>query len=181
MRSIVAFIVLIALIGCDSEKKESANTPEEVIESIKEMESKISAGGTKVDTVLHENLVRLYMGFVSNNAQHKKVPEFLFRASQIAMGGGMNTRAIEIANQLVRDFPNYEGSPEAALMVGFIYENRLDQKGQAAEQYEKVIDMYPRDRMAIQARVSLRNLNTSDEELIRRFEEMNKKTETPES
>ncbi|UTW61464.1 hypothetical protein KFE98_15815 [bacterium SCSIO 12741] len=181
---IALFAALFAACGTsttpESTEKDSEILKKEAIASIKDQESKLlnSVSG-QIDVNQANKVVSLYIQFANNNADDENAPEFLFKAAEVCMGISAFDRSINILKNFDRDYGNHEKAVDALYLTAFIYDNYLNQKGMAETKYRELIQRFPRHEYAIQAQASIKNLHMTDEELIERFEQMNKEDSLP--
>ena len=170
-------LVLVNLTACTGAKTE-ASTEElkaQLIEQISIKEKALKEKGyTPASMSELDELVKLYKGFAQNNPLDEKTPEYLFKCAEMQGALGDYTRAISTYENIVANYKDFIKCPEAQFAVGFIYENYLKQLGKAEEAYQKVVANYPKHKFSLEAKAAIENLGMSDEELIRKFEEMNK-------
>ncbi len=70
---------------------------------------------------------------------------------------GQWTEALNSLDKLARDFP--KNNPEESLwMKALIYHNKLKDKAKAKEELQKIVDQYPRTKLARQAEVYLKKI-----------------------
>jgi len=82
-------------------------------------------------------------------------------------------QSLELFNRIIYQYPAYERVPESLFLMGFIYENNLQNFGKAKEIYERFIQRYPDHEFADDAAISIQNLGKTPEELVREFEQKN--------
>ena len=174
----VLVIAILAFAACHSGEVEvqDDSTPatlkrnkEEKLAEIAALEKAVEEDQTVADLLSRQQLLVAYAEYVNFNNREDEVPEFLFRASKIAVEIGKPRRAVEYLINLHDGFPNYERRVEAVFMVAFIYENVLNDRGQAEKYYEQVVELYPESPWAEDARASMKLLYLTDEEKINMF------------
>ncbi|MEM9024095.1 MAG: tetratricopeptide repeat protein, partial [Bacteroidota bacterium] len=119
-----------------------------------------------------QEVVTLYTGYVDANPWDSISPHYLFKAAEVNIGIKQHKAAISLYERLLEHYPEYDKRPETLYLIGFTYENHLDQMGKAREQYEALIEAYPSHKLAQDARYAIENLGLSDEELIEKFKAM---------
>ena len=145
------------------------------VEKINELESKVFAK----DAVLNsENVIQLvdaYLLFAKQNPNDQQTPEFLFKALDVAVGINAEgpQKAIDIADVLIEKYPDFEMTPMAMFIKGFVYENMIGDLQNAEMTYRHFIEKYPNNPMVEDVKSTLENLGLTPEELIRKFEEAN--------
>jgi len=117
-----------------------------------------------------EELIMTYMNFADQYAQSADAPEYLFRASDIAMNMGNFSMSLNLLSRIMKDFPDYPKVAQCLFLQGFIWENNIGNIEKARELYEQFLQKYPDNEFADDVELSLRNLGKTPEELIRMFE-----------
>ncbi|MBR5146093.1 MAG: tetratricopeptide repeat protein [Bacteroidales bacterium] len=145
------------------------------VEKINELESKVFA---KNATLTAENVIQLvdaYVLFAEQNPNDQQTPDFLFKALDVAVGVNAEgpQKAIDIANVLIEKYPDFEMTPMAMFIKGFVYENMIGDLQNAEVTYRQFIEKYPNNSMVEDVKSTLENLGLTPEELIRKFEEAN--------
>ena len=145
------------------------------VEKINELEAKVLSEDA---VVTKENVIQLvdaYTLFAEQNPNDAQSPDFLFKALDIAVG--VNTegpeKAVKIADVLIEKYPDFEMTPMAMFIKGFVYENMIGDLQNAEKTYRQFIEKYPENPMLEDVKSTLENLGLSPEELIRKFEEAN--------
>lgn len=149
------------------------------VEKINELEAKVLSEDA---VVTKENVIQLvdaYTLFAEQNPNDAQSPDFLFKALDIAVG--VNTegpeKAVKIADVLIEKYPDFEMTPMAMFIKGFVYENKLGDLQNAEMTYRQFIEKYPDNPMVGDVKSTLENLGLSPEELIRKFESKNEAAE----
>jgi tetratricopeptide (TPR) repeat protein len=167
-------IVIVALnvISCGNHPEVSMK--DQYLQRIDSLENKLRE--TKgVDNMAANDLIAVYSTYAENFPQDSLVPDYLFKAGELANSVKQGTRAINIFNLLYEKYPTYKKAHYCLFLQGFIYETQLNNLEKAKEFYTKVIEKYPNEPIANDAKACIQNLGKSDEELIKEFEEKNKK------
>ncbi len=98
--------------------------------------------------------------------------EWLFSAAGAARELTLHERAIQLYTRLSDQLADHPKAPTALFLAGFIYENDLSDMANAKTVYETFLKRYPTNAdYADDARMALKNLGKSPEELIREFEQ----------
>ncbi|MCB0481216.1 MAG: hypothetical protein KDC83_07270 [Flavobacteriales bacterium] len=173
-------IMLIALAGilfsCGSNNSNDAEKlKKEAVEGIEKLEAELKSSVELSPNLKKANkLIEMYVTFVNNNPNDDHCGEFIFKAGEVSMGTEQYKRAIGFFENVITNYPGYEKIVEAHYLVAFIYDYYLDQKGVAEDKYKLVIERFPRNDFANEARGAINNLYLSDEELIKKFEDLNR-------
>ena len=145
------------------------------VEKINELESKVFAKDAVLSSEDVIQLVDAYVLFAKQNPNDSQSPEFLFKALDVAVGVNAEgpQKAIDIADVLIEKYPDFEMTPMAMFIKGFVYENMIGDLQNAEKTYRQFIEKYPENPMLEDVKSTLENLGLSPEELIRKFEEAN--------
>ena len=145
------------------------------VKEVKELESKVLAKGAKPTKEEVIQLIDAYILFAEQNPDDAQSPDYLFRALDIAVGVNAEgpDKAIKIADVLIEKYPDFEMTPMAMYLKGFVYENIVGDIRSAEMTYRQFIEKYPESPMVEDVKATLENLGLSPEELIRKFEEAN--------
>ena len=145
------------------------------VEKINELESKVFAKDTVLSSENVIQLVDAYLLFAKQNPNDQQTPEFLFKALDVAVGVNAEgpEKAINIADVLIEKYPDFEMTPMAMFIKGFVYENMIGDLQNAEMTYRHFIEKYPNNPMVEDVKSTLENLGLTPEELIRKFEEAN--------
>lgn len=145
------------------------------VEKINELESKVFAKDAILSSENVVQLVDAYLLFAKQNPNDQQTPEFLFKALDVAVGVNAEgpQKAIDIADILIEKYPDFEMTPMAMFIKGFVYENMIGDLQNAEVTYRQFIEKYPNNPMVGDVKATLENLGLTPEELIRKFEEAN--------
>ena len=145
------------------------------VEKINELESKVFAKDTVLSSENVIQLVDAYLLFAKQNPNDQQTPEFLFKALDVAVGVNAEgpQKAIDIADVLIEKYPDFEMTPMALFIKGFVYENMIGDLQNAEMTYRHFIEKYPNSPIVEDVKATLENLGLTPEELIRKFEEAN--------
>lgn len=111
--------------------------------------------------------VQQFCKFVKQNPQAPSAPDWLFKAMQFAMKSGDAEKAVELTEQLVKDYPTYRNSPTALVMLASeVYDGQLHDLDKARATYERVIRDYPDSEWAKSAEKLIEYLGLTPEEIM---------------
>ena len=145
------------------------------VKEVKELESKVLAEGAKPTKEEVIQLIDAYILFAEQNPDDVQSPDYLFRALDIAVGVNAEgpDKAVKIADVLIEKYPDFEMTPMAMYLKGFVYENIVGDLHNAEMTYRQFVEKYPESPMVEDVKATIENLGLSPEELIRKFEEAN--------
>lgn len=184
----LALVLLVGFSACNETpkgqetKKEkelsiAEQTKKELLTQIEEHEQVIKNATDKVLDAHANQLVNYYVMYADAFAEDSLAPEFLFRAADLSTGLQNFDQAVELYGRVENNYKRYIKHPESIYLAGFIYDTHMDQKGKAKEYYERIIEKYPRHIFAKDAEAAIKALHMTDEELVKMFQEKNKKEE----
>lgn len=146
------------------------NPQEKLRKEITTHETKLRADSSMVpDTALALQLIKEYITYADQFQDDTLSPEYLFRGADLAAGTGHFSQSIQLFNRIAR-YPNYQKYPTSLFLKAFVTETRLGDTAVARKYYEEFLDKYPHHKLAEDARVSIRNMALSPEELVKQFE-----------
>lgn len=165
--------MLLSACGSKSTSIETA-TEAQLITTLGQLESQLrQSSGKALDTVKINTFVQNAKTLAERFPQDSLAPLYLFKAAELRHASGKWAEAIELWGTVDTKFKNYQRSPEALFMQGFVSENDLQDRKQAIRYYEVFLAKYPKHPMADDARALIENLKKgiTDQELIEQFEQ----------
>ncbi len=97
-------------------------------------------------------------------------PELLLKAAETARTMRSFNKTLELYNQILLTFPDYEKAPQIKFLEAFTLDNDLKQYELAKTKYEAFLAAYPDHEFADDTRFLLENLGKTDEDIIKNFE-----------
>ena len=173
MNRTVLFLLSIILIAsaCDGPQKAKETETDSLKESILKQEKKVyNSGQNRLQEQDALVLVGLYENFAAENPADSLTPEYLFRASDLSMNLRRPMRTIQLFDHILTEYPDFNKAPAALFLKAFVYEDQLQDYGNAKQYYELFLVKYPNSEFADDAEISLKNLGKTPEELIQEFE-----------
>lgn len=174
-KSIIGFgLIGITLFSCGGGSKNSSTISREAcLDSIKSVEAKLKTIQTP-DAYTYNHAIATYMRFADNFPNDSMTPGCLFDAANISMSLTQYQRAINLYDTISMKYPNFKRAADCIFIRGFIYDDKLKDTAKARAMYQEVINKYPHDSIASQARAALAILGKSYDEIIKEFEAKNK-------
>jgi outer membrane protein assembly factor BamD (BamD/ComL family) len=166
------FIVLIVisafLAGCKPSRDKS------VIE-IQNMEKRLfTQQPFTFDKVKGDSLLKKYDDFITRFPNDSLSPVFLFKAANVAITEGDGNKAISLLDQFIKKYPDHPKVPVCYFFKGYVCENILKNLETAKENYLLYMEKFPDDVFVKDARMAIKNLGKTPEQMIREFEAMQK-------
>lgn len=176
MNKITISLIITTIMLCSCEGGEKTNDVK--ISDISKLETELfSSSITPPDLEKAKQLADLYVAYANQHPEDSLAPEFLFKAADINMNLDNPNITIGLFNSIIANYPNYKNISTALFLVGFVYEDQLNDYPNAKKYYLEFLDRFPESDFADDAVVSLNNLGKSPEELIKEFEMKNKGNE----
>lgn len=162
--TLLALASLFLLASCHSEK-------DKMIDSINRAEQELRADSLAIiNDVKARELVGLYAQFANTYRDDTLSAEYLFKAGEVSTGIGDFFQAIQYYRQCAEKV-YYSKRPVAYFLMGFIYENHLNDTGNAKRLYEDFLQKFPGHPLEKDVQFSLKHLEKSPEDLIKEFEQ----------
>ena len=115
-------------------------------------------------------LVDNYLRYAKLFPSDSLAPEYLFKASDVAMNLNQPGKTIAIYDKLINKYPHYKNIPTCYFLKAFVYDDQLKNFDKAKVYYKHYLKKYPRGEFADDAQMALKYLGKSPEELIKTFE-----------
>jgi len=159
MKSIIALLTLLLIIGC-STKKSDKELFDEAQKNLKE--DKIPEA------------VMAFEELVNDHSDSELAPETLSQLGSLYQNKQIKSlsekenleKAITIFKKLHDEYPSSSYAPSGLFMAGFIYANELQNYEEAEALYKQFLSEYPDDDLAPSAQAELDNLGLSPEEIL---------------
>jgi TolA-binding protein len=184
MKKPIAFVFICSvpfLFGCkNGQNQSSAGGPSQDslrakdIRDVRAIETKLK-DITTLDNYNANLAITAYTKFATQFPDDSVTPKFLFKAASLAMSSRQYQRALGFYDNVYTKYPNFNQAPDCIFVEGFIYDSFLKDTAKAHAKYQEVITKFPNNNLAQQAKAAIAALGKSDEELIKEFEEKNKK------
>jgi len=159
MKSIIALLTLLLIIGC-STKKSDKELFDEAQKNLKE--DKIPEA------------VMAFEVLVNDHSDSELAPETLSQLGSLYQNKQIKSlsekenleKAITIFKKLHDEYPSSSYAPSGLFMAGFIYANELQNYEEAESLYKQFLSEYPDDDLAPSAQAELDNLGLLPEEIL---------------
>tara|TARA_B100001564_G_C20573152_1_gene639345 strand:+ start:210 stop:725 length:516 start_codon:yes stop_codon:yes gene_type:complete len=159
----------IILASCSTEvevKNVDCNQHSEIIKS---KEAAFNESGYDAD--LMQDLIVSYANYANFCREDSLSPEYLMRRADLLRGSGKIRQAITQFKDVHDGYPSYQNKITCAFIAAFLYETELNDREMAEKLYLQIIESYPESHEASVARVSLRHLHETSDELISRLKQ----------
>lgn len=95
-----------------------------------------------------------------------RAPDYLYKAAEIARSLRTFPKTLSLYDWIIDSYPNYEKTPTALFLKGFVIENELKNEDLARESYSRFLSSYPKHDLADDVQFLLDNLGKSNEEIL---------------
>ncbi|GAB1404208.1 hypothetical protein MASR1M74_13870 [Lentimicrobium sp.] len=163
---IIALILtgVIALAACTSQLEKDTKR-------IDALEKQIDASGGSPDQAKLDELLSEYDNYVNKYPDDTLAPDYLYKSITLSMFMNDGDKALAYTDRMINNYPQNRYMPEVIFLKGFIYENLLNNYGQALKYYQEFIKMFPGHDLADDAEAAITHLGKSPEEIVREFEQ----------
>ncbi len=131
----------------------------------------------KFDTNKAMEYIQYCQAFAKKAPTDANAAKYLFQAAETARSIKKYDQALTIYDQIYADFSSYPKAPQAMFLKAFTLDSEMQQYDKARTLYEEFMTKHPQDEFADDTKFLLENLGKSDEEIIKQFEEQQKKME----
>ena len=167
-KSVCVGLAVIALTACQSSK-------EKLNERIALLEKEAAAG---YSVEKNASLLQVYAEYIGKFPQDSLSGEYLFKSGTVNMSMRKGDEALSNFKDLINKFPRSPYLPEACYYTAFIYEDIIYDIIAAEVAYKNFIERYPEHKLVTDAKLSIKYLGKSPEEIIASFEEKEQNTAT---
>jgi TolA-binding protein len=159
MKSIFAFLTLLLVFGCSSNKSDK--------ELFDEAQMNLKQQNFSEAAIAFDELI-------NDHPESKLAPEALSQLASIYQNKQIKSlsdkenldKAIQLFKKLHDDYPKSEFAPSGLFMAGFIYANELQNYEEATVMYRQFLTEYPDNELAASAQAELDNMGLSPEEIL---------------
>ncbi len=144
-----------------------------LLQTVRAVEAKLKTSPT-LDAYTANLAISAYLDYAKYYPTDTLSAAFLFNAGGLASSTAQYPRAITLYQNVSSKFPQSRLIPECLLVEGFIYDNNLNDTANARKKYNELVEKYPHDSLAIQAKQAMKFLGKTPDEIGKEFEEQNK-------
>lgn len=108
--------------------------------------------------------------YATENKDDPKSPEWLLKAAETARNINAKRYAIALYDDVMTKFPNYPKVSQALFLKAFTLDDNMNRKEEAKQLYSEFIQKYPNDDFIESAKFMLENIDKTDAEIIKEFE-----------
>lgn len=153
----------------------ACNKQQSKLKEIKDLETALLADMAHMDKAKAAELVKKSQDYAVTYPDDTTCAKILFRAADVSRSIGDFPNCMKMWNEIQHNYPQSKYAAESLFMQGFTYENDIHNTEKAKECYLKFINLYPNHDMTDDVGMALKNIDIPLEELVKQFEEKNKK------
>ena len=169
-KNIIISIIIVSAVftGCKPSRDKSAL-------EIQNLEKELYSQQTfTFNKVKGDSLLKMFDDFITRFPDDSLSRVYLFKAANLAIAEGDGNKAITFLDQFIKKYPDHPKAPVCSFFKGYVYENILKNMDMAKENYLFYIEKYPNDAFVKDARMAVKNLGKTPEQMIKEFEAMQK-------
>lgn len=115
-------------------------------------------------------LVKKSQAYAEDYPDDKETPELLFKAGDVANGMKDFGKAIQLWGMVWRKHPDHPRAPMALFLQGFTFDSQMNKANMARKYYLEFLKQYPENDLTAQVRQLLTVINTSADDLVKKYE-----------
>lgn len=161
--SVLLLTITVLMVSCSSPRDKEAS-------KIKKLEDKLKEQAASPDKAKLDELLALYINFVDKFPGDTAAPSYLYGAVSLCIGTNNGEKAMKNIDRFINEYSQSSRLPEIIFLKAYVYENLLDNLGEAASTYRDFITRFPDNELVDDAQAAIINLGKSPEELVREFE-----------
>jgi outer membrane protein assembly factor BamD (BamD/ComL family) len=156
------------LTGCKPSREKS-------VSKIQDLEKSLYSQQTYTfNKAKSDSLFILFDDFLARFPGDSLSPVYLFKAVNLAIAVSDGNKALSLLDQFIQKYPDHPKAPVCWFFKGYVYENILKNMDLAKENYLVFIEKFPDNDFVNDARMALKNLGKTPEQMIMEFEAMQK-------
>lgn len=178
IRLIFAAVVLSALVSCNQKG------PEVVLPKIQILDSLYMANAVLMKDISANEIVKysekeiIFTGaLLEHYSDAEELEKWLFEGAKAGRTCGEFEKAVAYFKEYLERYPQGDKVAEANFLLGFIYDEDLNDKTRAKKYYEIVIRKHSKHELADDAEALLTQLYMSDEEILQMLQDKAKEME----
>jgi tetratricopeptide (TPR) repeat protein len=123
-------------------------------------------GDARKNPALSKQIVQLSSDLLENHPNHEQTAKIVFTAAEVARGLQQYATALHYWKKVIQQFPNSPFAEKSLFLSAFCYDADLNDKENAAKEYEEYLSLFPEGSAAEEAKILLQMLNTPESDLI---------------
>lgn len=175
---LICLVIFLAACGDDKGTNSAddikAAQKETWAKEIIELEEKMASSKDSLPRTVATDLLAHYVDYINAYHSDSASVRYTYEAANVAAGLGKFQKSIELLTNYHEGYPNAKDRDKAVYLIAFLYDSQLHDEKSAIKYYNKVIELYPNSPYAQQAQDALRWVGLSEEEILKKIEEINK-------
>ena len=123
---------------------------------------------------LYKQSALTYDKFAEAFPNDSQTIDYLFKSAELHRSLKEFDVAVTIYEKIVKSVTANSKQANCLFLMGFTYENELNQKEKAKQYYNEFLEKYPKHELIESVKFSLKNIDKPMEEIIKEFEQKNK-------
>ncbi len=172
-KTILIILISIIAFSCSNKKK---SDKEVFIDDISQLEQQCFNDSTNTyNNKIALKTITEYQKFIEKYPQDSLSAKYLYMGGQLCKSINLYGEAIHKFESLIKNYPDFKKASNAKFMIAMIYENDIKDTIKAKLAYQDFINQYPKSNLTDDAKLSIKYMSLSPEELIKMFEAKNQK------
>ncbi len=174
--SLFLIFLLLGISACgNNENSEGEENNEETVDyeqfmqELVEIENKINSNIATPDKELLKEAIIKYQDLAGYFPEDPKAPDYLFKASDLALSTGQPEKAVKILTRIMNEYPEYERMEDVMFNKASHLDFEIRDTTAAKELYAEFIEKYPTSELVDDAQSRIENISLSLEELVEKF------------
>lgn len=163
------FCLLLLAFACNNAPSGRSEDQMNLSNQISKLSKEVYQNNEPLDMVKSEELLKLLTEYSNKFREDSLSSVYMLDAAQLSSSIGKYQQAVQFLMNYV-EHPNANKKDYATYLVGYQYDEFLNQPQQAEKYYRATIDRYPDSPWAQTANQSLQWVGKSDEEIIKELE-----------
>ena len=173
MKKVLFLVIVVGIIASCTQNqpknniKEQISTLENIVDSIRKTRT--------LSTDEMYDLINLYWIYYEENPTDSLSATYLYRAAESSLYINQGIKAVSYLTRIESEFPTFQNMGNVTFLIGFTYENNMQDYEKAKQYYELFIEKYPDHPLVKDTHILIKNLGKTPEELVKEFETANAK------
>lgn len=168
---IVSLFIFSACNNKTKEKKDESKTSskKEILNKIKKTEKEVfDVPPEKINPSKANILAEYYIEYAAFG--DSLAPEYLYKATGILMNTGNPRKAVKAINEILEKYPEFDKTENCYFLRAFVYDDKIKDTSRAGQYYREYLKRYPDGDFAPDAKLLLKNMGKSTEEIFKELE-----------
>ena len=131
-----------------------------------------------VDNAKATQLASLYAQFVAEFPEDSVSDKLLFKEAEILMNINRPKEAVAVIDSLITNYSDSRLLPQAMHLKGFIYDDKIHSPEMARIAFEALMEKFPNHELSKNASDYIKILGKTPEEVIKEFEQQQRKADS---